>query len=642
MAEQKDIFNKMAEKPIALFAFSAVESASAEAEMLKERNSLIAQWQGKKEVEVLNIDGSSQELNDALARHKGRIISLHLSGEGFWEKEGPDWLASLIGASALKLVFLSGNGLQERVAQLLKHGVKAVIASQPINKRNAVYRFADQFYHHLLAGKSLLNSFERMAEYVQDEYELAYRPSARFFHANSDLSSFPWGLYLKPENQEVLSWKLPTAEEPAAPVYVPVPEDFAPIPPRKKKSISWGFNFDFLQNIYKNLFRTVKTSPGLPQYPPPSPRIVTKKDSKAPGGGLENLTEDDRKDLTTQIAEAKKIVSEAEMPELLLLEEEWGELSSAYKEKTLLKKMIEGKLPFLTYSPGRIEEIIEKALSDEIYELNVKLLEHKLNSFLQPATRGFLIGKPKPQLDVGKYHALIIGINQYDDESIKSLSRPLQDARQLHKVLQEKYEFTHLELVENPDKDTLLMAFETLEKQAEEGDNVLIFYAGHGEWEEGPDPNAGFGYWLPKDAQKNSRIKWIENSYIHNSIKRLHACQHVLLISDSCFGGALLNTRDANTTTEAQSDKAIGILYKSKSRQILTSGAKEPVPDDSQFFKHLHEALDTAPNKNFSAQRLFHQIQTKVLNDLRVGQNPQIGKILHAGDDGGDFVFVRK
>jgi hypothetical protein len=632
----------MAEKPIALFAFSAVESASTEAEVLKERNGILSQWQGKKEVEVQSIEGSSQELKEALHRYKGRLISLHLSGEAFWENDKPDWLTSLIGASALKLVFLSGNGLQQRVSLLLEQGSKGVIASQSIGKRNAVYRFADQFYHHLLAGKSLLNSFEKMAEYVQDEYELGYRPSARFFHANSDSSSFPWGLYLTPENQHVLSWKLPVEEEAMTSVFVPIPPDFDPTPPRKKKGISWGINFDFLQNIYKNLFRAVKTSPSLPHFPPPSPRIVTKKDANRPGGGLENLTEDNQKDLTLQIAEAKKMVSEEEMPELYLLEDEWAELSTAYKEKTLLKKMIEGKLPFLTYHPGRIEELIENALSDEIYGLNVKLLEHKLNSFLQPATRGFLIRKPKPKLEVGKYHALIIGINQYDGEGIKSLSRPLQDARQLHKVLQDKYEFTHLELIENPDKDTLLMAFETLEQQAEEGDNVLIFYAGHGEWEEGPDPNSGFGYWLPKDAQKNSRIKWIENSYIHNSIKRLHACQHVLLISDSCFGGALLNTRDANTTTEAQSDKAIGILYKSKSRQILTSGAKEPVPDDSQFFKHLHEALDTAPKQNFSAQRLFHQIQTKVLNDLQVGQNPQIGKILHAGDDGGDFVFVRK
>jgi hypothetical protein len=43
-----------------------------------------------------------------------------------------------------------------------------------------------------------------------------------------------------------------------------------------------------------------------------------------------------------------------------------------------------------------------------------------------------------------------------------------------------------------------------------------------------------------------------------------------------------------------------------------------------------------------SADQLFRQFKTAVINNSPNGQVPQYGPISQAGDEGGDFVFLRK
>ena len=58
-----------------------------------------------------------------------------------------------------------------------------------------------------------------------------------------------------------------------------------------------------------------------------------------------------------------------------------------------------------------------------------------------------------------------------------------------------------------------------------ENDNLLIYYAGHGEL----DKAENRGYWLPVDASYELRSKWISNTRIVDRIKATKA-KHVLLI----------------------------------------------------------------------------------------------------------------
>mgnify|MGYP001364266625 FL=1 len=72
-------------------------------------------------------------------------------------------------------------------------------------------------------------------------------------------------------------------------------------------------------------------------------------------------------------------------------------------------------------------------------------------------------------------------------------------------------------------------------KKLKENDNLLIYYAGHGEL----DKSENRGYWLPVNASTKSRAEWISNQRIVDRVKATKA-KHVLLMVDSCFSGSLM------------------------------------------------------------------------------------------------------
>jgi hypothetical protein len=642
----------MANKPIVLFAFSRSSSSKARrAELLKEKAKIESTWRSQPLVEwhIVEVD-QEEDLADKIAPYKERIILFHLSGESSLFQHGVQeqhWRKALGSASNLKFAFLSGCADTIQVNDLLTHGVKAVIGSQYSETPNEVYRFAELFYFTLVGQSSLLNAFEKAANVIAEKFEWSYIPSAIFTtDPHQSQNAFKWGLYTLPGNQTVLNWKLiavsPPPIDPPKKQPAPAPA-FDPktiLPPRKKKSIFGGLKLLFIEKFFKSLSKKSTNTPVYPELvlPDVSPRIPgDSPDPDVPRGGLEFLT-DQEEDFGTKIEQAKQAASPDLWPQFEALAQQWAALSAALEQKTLVKEAVKKRPPFIDLTPGRIEALIEKALTEELFDLHAQLLELELTALAQPLSRGLLLRKTLSKSEVGKYHALIIGINTYEDQDINSLTGALEDAKALHKLLSEKYFFDHLQLLENPDRDAIIDAFDDLDFKAAEGDNILIFYAGHGKW----DKDSGIGYWLPSNANDDRRRNWIENSTIHNAIKRLNNCQHILLISDSCFSGALLDTREVAGPTIKQDDKDIQILYQAKSRQILTSGAKEPVPDDSSFFRSLLKTLETSTDETFSAYTLYHEIRTQVLNDLRVGQNPQVGKILNAGDDGGDFVFFRR
>ena len=86
----------------------------------------------------------------------------------------------------------------------------------------------------------------------------------------------------------------------------------------------------------------------------------------------------------------------------------------------------------------------------------------------------------------GKYYALIVGINDYDDESITDLNKPIEDAKKLKDLLSKYYTFNeeHIIILENPKRKELLRGFEQITDSIGENDNLLIFFAGHGVWNE--------------------------------------------------------------------------------------------------------------------------------------------------------------
>lgn len=232
-----------------------------------------------------------------------------------------------------------------------------------------------------------------------------------------------------------------------------------------------------------------------------------------------------------------------------------------------------------------------------------------------------------------RYFALIIGINTYDDPGLIDLDEPISDATKVYNVLTTNYTFErdNVTFLENPTFAQMIDAVDHLSEEITPNDNLLIFYAGHGYW----DDDKGLGYWLPADAQKKSTAKWFRNSTLSDYIGSIES-KHTLLIADACFSGSIFKTRKAFN----DANMAINKLYELPSRKAMTSGTLKEVPDKSVFVHYLVKRLEQNSEKYVSSQELFSSFRIAVLNNSP--NVPQYGEIHNAGDEGGDFIFIRR
>lgn len=255
------------------------------------------------------------------------------------------------------------------------------------------------------------------------------------------------------------------------------------------------------------------------------------------------------------------------------------------------------------------------------------------NTFVQRTGEEKVIKAPVEK--DGKYFALIIGISDYDDVLIPDLDNlPTTDAEKLSNVLQNQYTFltNDVTLLKNPTRREIVIALDNLSQNATKNDNVLIFYAGHGHY----DSENQIGYWLPKDAEMANTSNWIYNDQLVASIKKIKS-KHTLLISDACFSGSIFKSRSINLQSAGD---ALKKKYELPSRKAITSGTLKTVPNVSIFMKYLLDRLSNTPEEYTSAGQLFQSIEIPVGNNSPT--TPQYGVIQNVGDEGGDFIFIRK
>uniref|UniRef100_UPI0040497B22 caspase family protein n=1 Tax=Fulvivirga sp. TaxID=1931237 RepID=UPI0040497B22 len=233
-----------------------------------------------------------------------------------------------------------------------------------------------------------------------------------------------------------------------------------------------------------------------------------------------------------------------------------------------------------------------------------------------------------------KYYALVIGINDYPGEGIPTLAQPINDAEKLIDALTTYYTFEkeNITFLKNPTRSNLIDAFDKLANTVKERDNLLIFYAGHGIW----DDQLNQGFWLPSDASKVSKSQWLSNGTIRDYIRAIKS-KHTLLIADACFGGSILKERAVS-----MNGKAMLEMYKRPSRKAMTSGALSTVPDQSVFIKYLVKNLAYNQAPLLSTEQVFSDFKFSVINNSETGQVPQYGAISLAGDEGGDFIFLKR
>ncbi len=234
----------------------------------------------------------------------------------------------------------------------------------------------------------------------------------------------------------------------------------------------------------------------------------------------------------------------------------------------------------------------------------------------------------------GKNYLLVIGVDKYTKWN--KLHNAVKDAKDVKTMLQKKYGFQASETVELYDnavtKKNLYRTFEDLMDKISGKDNLVIYYSGHGEY------NARFkqGFWVPYDADTDNRATYFSNTELLDFLGEMHA-QHIFLVADACFSGALFSTRYKQTRNQAVTDH---------SRWGLTSGNKEEVSDglpnqNSPFAKILLKKLNENQGDLPVSELILHVMST-VKKDNSINQEPLGEPLRLVGHESGEFVFKKK
>lgn len=249
-----------------------------------------------------------------------------------------------------------------------------------------------------------------------------------------------------------------------------------------------------------------------------------------------------------------------------------------------------------------------------------------------------------PGVMVAKQHALVIGINNY--QNLSKLETAVNDAKDVARVLREEFGFeVKLLLDADATREKIMDALQGYEKSLKAGDRLLIYYAGHGY----KDTAVNKAYWNPVNAT-TSRSSWISADDVTTGLRGISQAQQILIVSDSCYSGEMARSYDLRMTAPSASaterNNFLERTTKEKARILIASGGNEPVTDSgggnhSIFAAKFLLGLRELSLKAFTASELFN-----AYINVAVGGNsdqlPRLGPLMSAGHDGGDFIFVRR
>ncbi len=296
-------------------------------------------------------------------------------------------------------------------------------------------------------------------------------------------------------------------------------------------------------------------------------------------------------------------------------------------------------------SPQGKETLLHLVATDkreQSSDLNLRLLASETAE--QADFAGTSTGATPHAVDArfGKFYALIIGNNTY--AAYPELKTPITDAKSLDVLLRERYGF-QTKLLLNANRHTIMSALHELNQKMTEQDNLLIYYAGHGEI----DQKSQSAYWLPVDSETGNRANWISSQSITEYLSIMSA-RHIMVVADSCYSGALTGSAVAKLPDgmdEAKRERWLKAMNSRKARTVLTSGGVKPVMDQGGG---THSVFANAFLKVLRGNKRViedYDIFRDVANQVRASaskagfqQTPQYAPLQHAGHEGSPFFFV--
>ena len=238
-------------------------------------------------------------------------------------------------------------------------------------------------------------------------------------------------------------------------------------------------------------------------------------------------------------------------------------------------------------------------------------------------------------------YAILFTSNDYDNWP--DLVNPINDGRQIAEELRKNYGFK-VEVMENGSQiDILTKIREYSEKKYKPLDQLFIFFAGHGQYDE----TFGEGFVVTKESLANdvAKTSYLSHNRLRSIINNIPA-EHIFLAMDVCFGGtfdeALAHRgMEEEVYREATQSEMVNRKLVAKTRRYLTSGGKEYVPDgrpgmNSPFARKFLEALRTRGGKDLI-------LTTGEINSFVEVLKPQPRAGVF-GDNvvGSDFIFIAR
>ena len=240
--------------------------------------------------------------------------------------------------------------------------------------------------------------------------------------------------------------------------------------------------------------------------------------------------------------------------------------------------------------------------------------------------------------------ALFFGIDTYDEWG--NLFNPVKDVETIAEELKNSYGFETEVVLDATTSEIMAKLREYAKKSYQPNDQLLIFFAGHGQFDE----IFTEGYLVGKDSKLDDpgKTSYISHSTLRTVINNIPS-GHTLLTLDACFGGTfdplLARSGSRGGGDEMYADittsEFIERKLRFKTRKYITSGGKQYVADGkpgghSPFARKFLQGLRGygGADKILTLQEMYGYL-------LNLKMEPHAGEF---GDNepGSDFVFVAR
>jgi hypothetical protein len=244
---------------------------------------------------------------------------------------------------------------------------------------------------------------------------------------------------------------------------------------------------------------------------------------------------------------------------------------------------------------------------------------------------------------IGKNFALFFATDKYDEWN--ELVNPINDARTIKKELETNFGFT-VEMIEGP---TYQQIFEKLneyaEKKFEDNDQLLVFFAGHGDFED----KTKEGFIVAKDTKAPSkdkgRITYVSYPRLYQFVDNF-PCRHTLLMMDACFSGTFdkriaMASRGSDDEAMLSNPDFIQQTMQYKTRRYITSGGKVYVGDGKPGAHSPFARQFLAVLRTYGGKEKIINLSKIIVGIERLQPQPCIDEF-GTNEPGSDFFFIPK